>query len=406
MRSSMLSAQVEKIDNRKRTLSDDDKQTDNETDVKKNKPSDELSASEAARRERLHLTDELEKPVGIGTFGFMNQTPKNSTDASSTDKPPSSGDSTSSTAPKASTNYFQVKSSPVKFDFKQPAGTASPSGASSSTASTEDKDKAETANGETSRGEEETDTAPTDFTNEAVSEDSKKSILMASASEYQEKKNEKHQLDEIQHMTGEEGENHVLQIMCKLHVFDKDKKSWLERGRGTLKLNDIARSTSSPASSFQSRVVFRSQGANIVQMNTLVWPDMCCEAVTERSLRLSAMDADTNEIRVFLLNGNKANILTVMNAINGRIQALKRSQVQNLSSSISAERGGSSSGGSSSQSSHTSHHEDSKDEGNEEGEEENDEANSNDCDNDDDDDDDEDEEGEEDDMPGNEEDGK
>lgn len=32
----------------------------------------------------------------------------------------------------------------------------------------------------------------------------------------------------------------VLQIQCKLFVFDKTSQSWVERGRGLLRLNDMA----------------------------------------------------------------------------------------------------------------------------------------------------------------------
>lgn len=312
MRPSTLSAAADKIDNRKRTLSDEDKVTD-EINVKKSKaeePVDLLTSSDTERRERLHLTDELEKPVGIGTFGFMNST---GDDQPPTDKSKNENAPASTAAP--STNYFQVKASPVKFDFKQPVA---PSTAEEKEDSPEEKSASDT-------NKQEADSTSTDFTNETDSSENKSSLL-ASASEYQEKKNERHHLDEIQHLTGEEGENHVLQILCKLHVFDKEKKSWLERGRGTLKLNDIAHCHSQ--SVFQSRLVFRTQGANIVQMNTLLWPDMCCEIVNEKSLRLTAVDPDTKEIRVYLMNANKKDTLVTMNAINGRIQALKRNQIQ------------------------------------------------------------------------------
>ena len=42
----------------------------------------------------------------------------------------------------------------------------------------------------------------------------------------------------------------LFQIICKLHVFEKERKVWLEKGRGTLRLNDICQTEGC----FQSRL--------------------------------------------------------------------------------------------------------------------------------------------------------
>ncbi|KAG8594048.1 hypothetical protein GDO81_001035 [Engystomops pustulosus] len=47
-------------------------------------------------------------------------------------------------------------------------------------------------------------------------------------------------LEKVEVITGEEAESNVLQIQCKLFVFDKISQSWVERGRGLLRLNDMA----------------------------------------------------------------------------------------------------------------------------------------------------------------------
>ncbi|KAE8631891.1 hypothetical protein XENTR_v10001349 [Xenopus tropicalis] len=47
-------------------------------------------------------------------------------------------------------------------------------------------------------------------------------------------------LEKVEVITGEEAESNVLQIQCKLFVFDKVSQSWVERGRGLLRLNDMA----------------------------------------------------------------------------------------------------------------------------------------------------------------------
>jgi Ran-binding protein 3 len=44
----------------------------------------------------------------------------------------------------------------------------------------------------------------------------------------------------------------VLQANGKLFVFDSDTQTWVERGRGTIRLNDMQMSSSNPV--FQSRL--------------------------------------------------------------------------------------------------------------------------------------------------------
>ncbi|NXS96197.1 RNB3L protein, partial [Jacana jacana] len=51
---------------------------------------------------------------------------------------------------------------------------------------------------------------------------------------------EKILLDKVEVITGEEAEHNVLQINCKLFVFNKLSLTWIERGRGSLKLNDTS----------------------------------------------------------------------------------------------------------------------------------------------------------------------
>ncbi|NWU56100.1 RNB3L protein, partial [Dromas ardeola] len=51
---------------------------------------------------------------------------------------------------------------------------------------------------------------------------------------------EKFLLDKVEVITGEEAEHNVLQINCKLFVFNKLSLTWIERGRGSLRLNDTS----------------------------------------------------------------------------------------------------------------------------------------------------------------------
>ncbi|XP_064799608.1 ran-binding protein 3-like [Oncorhynchus masou masou] len=78
-------------------------------------------------------------------------------------------------------------------------------------------------------------------------------------------------LEKVDVKTGEESESNVLQVQCKLFVFDMTAQSWIERGRGLLRLNDMA---STDDGSLQSRLVMRTQGSLRLILNTKLWPQM------------------------------------------------------------------------------------------------------------------------------------
>ena len=54
----------------------------------------------------------------------------------------------------------------------------------------------------------------------------------------------------------------MFQIQCKLFVFDKASQSWVERGRGLLRLNDMA---STDDGTLQSRLGEPWRGPGVVQ---------------------------------------------------------------------------------------------------------------------------------------------
>ena len=60
-----------------------------------------------------------------------------------------------------------------------------------------------------------------------------------------------------------------FQINCKLYAFNKENCSWLERGRGLLRLND-RREEAGGGGPLQSRLVFRTQGSLRLVLNTKV----------------------------------------------------------------------------------------------------------------------------------------
>lgn len=98
--------------------------------------------------------------------------------------------------------------------------------------------------------------------------------LSESAREYEESRAVKRKFEEVEIITGEEGETNVLQVGCKLFSFDKASGSWQERGQGNLRLNDFE-VRDDGESYTQSRLVFRTVGGLRVILNTKV-SGICC----------------------------------------------------------------------------------------------------------------------------------
>ena len=67
--------------------------------------------------------------------------------------------------------------------------------------------------------------------------------LSEAAAEYTETHSNKRKYDVVDVVTGEEEESNVLKANVKLYIFDSDKKNWVERGRGGIRLNDDPSST-------------------------------------------------------------------------------------------------------------------------------------------------------------------
>ncbi|XP_076326206.1 uncharacterized protein LOC143233640 [Tachypleus tridentatus] len=116
--------------------------------------------------------------------------------------------------------------------------------------------------------------------------------LTQSAEEYQARQ-AKRKYDEVTVVTGEEGESNVLQINCKLFAFEKNS-SWVERGRGMLRLNDRE-----VDGTLQSRLVMRTQGSLRLVLNTKVWAGMSLEQASHKTIRFSAVETDG--VKVYLI---------------------------------------------------------------------------------------------------------
>nr|XP_004999414.1 ran-binding protein 3 isoform X2 [Cavia porcellus] len=151
-----------------------------------------------------------------------------------------------------------------------------------------------------------------------------KESLAESAAAYTKATARKCLLEKVEVVTGEEAESNVLQIQCKLFVFDKTSQSWVERGRGLLRLNDMA---SADDGTLQSRLVMRTQGSLRLILNTKLWAQMQIDKASEKSIRITAMDTEDQGVKVFLISASSKDTGQLYAALHHRILAL-RSRVE------------------------------------------------------------------------------
>ncbi|NXK89596.1 RANB3 protein, partial [Formicarius rufipectus] len=151
-----------------------------------------------------------------------------------------------------------------------------------------------------------------------------KESLAESAAAYTKATAKKCLLEKVEVITGEEAESNVLQIQCKLFVFDKNSQSWVERGRGLLRLNDMA---STDDGTLQSRLVMRTQGSLRLILNTKLWAQMQIDKASEKSIRITAMDTEDQGVKVFLISASSKDTGQLYAALHHRILAL-RSRVE------------------------------------------------------------------------------
>lgn len=153
--------------------------------------------------------------------------------------------------------------------------------------------------------------------------------LTESALEY-ESRQVKRTYEEVAIVTGEEDESNVLQMNCKLFTFDKQTSSWVEKGRGLLRLNDKELDDGS----IQSRLVARTQGSLRVVLNTKIWAGMSVDRPSLKSVRLTAMDGET--MRVFLISGSTKDIDQLFGALDWRVTTLKTSEERKVTETSTA----------------------------------------------------------------------
>ncbi|XP_022243712.1 ran-binding protein 3-like [Limulus polyphemus] len=139
--------------------------------------------------------------------------------------------------------------------------------------------------------------------------------LTESAKEYQAKQI-KRKYEEVTVVTGEEEESNVLQITCKLFSFEKNNGTWVEKGRGMLRLNDRE-----VDGVLQSRLVMRTQGSLRLVLNTKVWAGMSLEQASHKTVRISAIDTDG--VKVYLIMANPKDSEQLFSALECRVATLK-----------------------------------------------------------------------------------
>ncbi|XP_029860579.1 ran-binding protein 3-like [Aquila chrysaetos chrysaetos] len=131
---------------------------------------------------------------------------------------------------------------------------------------------------------------------------------------------EKILLDKVEVITGEEAEHNVLQINCKLFVFNKLSLTWIERGRGSLRLNDTS---SNKCGMLQSRLIMRNQGSLRLILNTRLWDQMVIKRANRKSLCFTATDQEDHSVQVFLIQASSKDTEYLYAAIHHRLVALR-----------------------------------------------------------------------------------
>ncbi|KFW87814.1 Ran-binding protein 3-like, partial [Manacus vitellinus] len=144
--------------------------------------------------------------------------------------------------------------------------------------------------------------------------------LIESAAAFISKPMEKILLDKVEVITGEEAEHNVLQINCKLFVFNKLSLTWTERGRGSLRLNDTS---SSKHGMLQSRLIMRNQGSLRLILNTRLWEQMVIKRANRKSLCFTATDQEDHSVQVFLTQVSSKDTEDLYAAIHHRLVALR-----------------------------------------------------------------------------------
>ncbi|XP_077792549.1 ran-binding protein 3-like isoform X8 [Podarcis muralis] len=149
----------------------------------------------------------------------------------------------------------------------------------------------------------------------------KDTTLVESAAAYvSSKPTQRYLLDKVEVTTGEEAEHNVLQINCRLFLFNKVSSTWTERGSGSLRLNDTS---SNHCGMLQSRLIMRNHGSMRLILNTRLWTQMVIERANRKSLCITATDLEDSCVKVFLIQASSKDAASLYAAIHHRLVAMR-----------------------------------------------------------------------------------
>ncbi|CDW55802.1 Ran BP1 domain containing protein [Trichuris trichiura] len=122
-------------------------------------------------------------------------------------------------------------------------------------------------------------------------------------------------------ITGEEDESNLIQISCKLYVFDRNNGTWLDKGYSTLRINEKI-----DGEEKSTRIVIRLQGVPRLIVNSKLWPEMIVRPIGSRKLQFPATNAEPPfEILTCLILGKPADIEEVFRVLQNALESLKNS---------------------------------------------------------------------------------
>merc|ERR1712008_23703 len=118
--------------------------------------------------------------------------------------------------------------------------------------------------------------------------------------------------------------------------FDKDTSTWIERGRGQVRLNDL-RTQAESGPTVTSRIIMRTAGSLRVILNSKIFPEMTLEKPTEKNIRLTVMDGLDQGMKVFLVSGSTKDVGTLFSALKRRLDTVKKSSTNTSQSAPNKE---------------------------------------------------------------------
>ncbi|KAI1726952.1 ranBP1 domain-containing protein [Ditylenchus destructor] len=122
--------------------------------------------------------------------------------------------------------------------------------------------------------------------------------------------------------TGEEDEKAVDSISCKFFYFNLDSKAWIERGLGTFKINQ------KKADRDDIRIVGRTTGSQRVVINSKIFAGMVLEQLSDKRIKISALNADSELPQLFLIHASPVSISRVHSLLETYIGRAKEIEMR------------------------------------------------------------------------------